>query len=160
MSLWTTSGEREIQIIADFWREVGLSTNLNVLGEALTRDIRLRASYPAFDYTRLPLAIDNLLRRTYSPQCPSESNRWIGNNRGCYRNAATDQVIERLFVSIDPGEQRTLFRELVQTQTQDLPLLPLFFDVSAWIMREGITGPRLSSEKGSLLWNVREWDSG
>jgi len=157
-SLWTTTGEREIAIVADYWKAIGISTNLTVLGEALTRDIKLRASYPGFDFTRIPIAFENMLNRTYSAQCPSEQNRWIGNNRGCYQNAANDRVIDALRIAIDPDEQRRLYRDLIKGQTEDLPVLPLYFDVSAWLLREGIVGPNVTSEKSGLLWNVETWD--
>jgi peptide/nickel transport system substrate-binding protein len=157
-SLWTTTGEREIAIVADYWKAVGITTGLTVLGEALTRDIRLRASYPGFDFTRIPIAFENMLNRTYSAQCPTEQNRWIGNNRGCYHNGANDRVIDTLRTAIDPDEQRRLYRDLIRGQTEDLPVLPLYFDVSAWLLREGIVGPNVSSERSGLLWNVETWD--
>jgi peptide/nickel transport system substrate-binding protein len=156
--LWTTTSEREIAVIGDYWRDVGVPASLTVLGESLTRDIRLRASYPGLDYTRIPLDFTGMLRRTYSEQCPGEQNRWVGNNRGCYLNSENDRLIEALYVAIDPHERRRLTRDLIKGQTEDLPVLPLYFDVTANIYRAGVSGPRMSSAEAPWLWNVVDWD--
>jgi ABC-type transport system substrate-binding protein len=102
---------------------------------------------------------DGQLRRVYGGECPTEATRWAGSSLGCYQNAEMDRIIDRITVEIDRGEQRRLWRDLVRIQSEELPALPLFFNVVTSLFREGVTGVRgFSKPNTRATWNVAEWD--
>jgi hypothetical protein len=70
-----------------------------------------------------------------------------------------DRIIDRIAVEIDRGEQRRLWRDLIRIQSDELPALPLFFNVVSSLYREGVTGVRgFSKPNTRATWNVAEWD--
>lgn len=162
--IWTTDGEQnaqELAVIADNWKALGVSVEQVVLPSAQTRNNELRASFPAFDTTAVPVTFQNVTRRVYGPTCPSEQSRWAGGNRGCYQNPDNDRLVDGLTVAIDAAEQRRLWRELVKLQSEELPVLPLYFNVQVTLFREGILGVKGDTKpRTSVTWNVAQWDVG
>ncbi len=108
--------------------------------------------------TSFPISFQFSLDRTYGPSCPTEANRFAGVNRGCYQSAENDRLTDAIRVAIDPDEQRRAYRAYARLQTEDLPALPLFFPVQAWVFREGVTGLKLNANHRAPMWNAAEWD--
>lgn len=160
--IWTTAGEQneqELAIIGDAWKSLGIGVEMVVLPAAQTRNNQLRASFPAFDTTAIPASFENTLQRVHGSSCPSEQSRWSGGNRGCYQNAEMDRTIDALTIAVDPVDQRRLYRELIRLQTEELPVLPLYFNVQVTVFREGVVGVKGDTNpRTSLTWNVDEWD--
>jgi peptide/nickel transport system substrate-binding protein len=160
--LWTTgseTAEQQLAIIGDYWKAVGVPVDQVVLGQAQTRDNRLRASFPAFDITSIPLNFQNTMRRVYGPTCPTEASRWSGGNRGCYQNLEADRLVDALNVAIDPAEQRRLTRDFIRFHTEELPVMPLNYSVNATTFREGLIGVKGDTQpRTSKTWNIAEWD--
>jgi len=152
-------GERETAIIADSWKTNGVGIEQIVRAQELQQDLRFRATFPALETTSIPIKFPGTVQRVHGPRCPTEQTRWSGGNRGCYQNAAMDRAVDALLMAVDPAEQRLLYRDLVKMQTEDLPLLPLYFKVNSTLFREGVTGVRGDTQpRTSVLWNVAEWD--
>ncbi len=162
LPLWTTAGEQneqELAIIGDNWKALGVNAEQTVLSAAQTRNNELRASFPAFDTTAVPATFENTLQRVHGPTCPTEASRWAGGNRGCYQNPDMDRVIEALTTAIEPDQQRQLYRQLVRMQSEELPVLPLYFNVQITMFRDGVLGVKGDTQpRTSVSWNVDEWD--
>ncbi len=151
--------QRTATITAPYLRAIGLGIEELVLSPADARDVKRVVSFPAIMPTNIPLTWEQNLGRLYGPRCPSEANRWTGFNSGCYQNPEHDAIIERLFTEIDPTAQRQLWRDLVRIQSEDLPVLPVFFLIVATIFREGVTGVKGDSNpRSGATWNVADWD--
>jgi peptide/nickel transport system substrate-binding protein len=163
LPVWTTAGEQneqELAIIGDNWKAMGIGVEQSVLSAAQTRNNELRASFPGFDTTAIPLTFENTLQRVYGPTCPTEGSRWAGGNRGCYQNPEMDRLVEGLTIAIDPSDQQRLYRDLVRLQTEDLPVLPLYFNVQVTLFREGVTGVKGdTTPRTSVSWNIAAWDA-
>jgi ABC-type transport system substrate-binding protein len=70
-----------------------------------------------------------------------------------------DRIIDRISVELDRDQQRTLWRDLTKIQSEDLPVLPLFFSVFVTLFRDGVTGVRGPSRPSTrTTWNAAEWD--
>lgn len=157
---WTTPGyETEVAIIADNWKAIGLGSDQVVLSPGEARDRQYVASFPAVMTTTFPISFQYWVQRHHGAACSTEANRWVGNNRGCYLNPERDRIANALNVAIDPSEQRTLYRELARVESEDVPALPLYFNVQLTVFRDGVTGvKRNTSPKTTATWNVTEWD--
>src|SRR5581483_5903072 len=162
LPIWTTPGaqsEQELAIIADSWRSAGLAVDQSVIPEPLMRDTKARASFAAFDITSIPLGEGNTLKRLYGRDCPTEQTRWQGGNRGCYQNEAMDRVVDALLRAIDTDERRELYRQLIRSETEEVAVLPLYFNINVAIFREGVRGVRGdTSPRTSVSWNAADWD--
>ncbi|HEY3115937.1 MAG TPA: peptide ABC transporter substrate-binding protein [Chloroflexota bacterium] len=152
-------GEREISIIAGNWRSLGLGVEQVVWSVGEARDNKVIATYPGFAPTSNPLAFGNTLQVMYGRLCPSEQTRWSGRNHGCYQNPEMDRVIDGLNRAIDPADQQRLWSDMVRIQTQELPVLPLYFNIQAVLFREGVTGVKGDTKpRTSSMWDVADWD--
>lgn len=155
----SAQGEQTITIVGDQWKAIGLSVELSTLGATQARDLRVRASFPGFWLAGFDISWDGQLRRVSGRECPTEASRWVGSSLGCYQNAEMDRIIDGLAVEIDRAEQRLLWRELARLQSEELPVLPLFFSVFVTLFRDGVTGVRGPSKPTTrATWNTAEWD--
>jgi peptide/nickel transport system substrate-binding protein len=151
--------QRTAAITAPYMRALGLWIDEVVLSPADARDARRVVQFPALMVTNIPLAWEQNLARLYGPRCPAEGNRWTGFNSGCYQNPQHDTIIDALYGEIDPIAQRQLWRDLVKIQSEELPVLPVFFLIVATIFREGVIGVKGDSNpRSGATWNVAEWD--
>jgi peptide/nickel transport system substrate-binding protein len=162
LSLWANPGEQESQqlaIVGDQWKSLGFGIEQTVLSSGQARDNRYSAMFPAFAIDQLAVGAETTLLRFHSSNCPTEETRWTGPNAGCYRNPEHDRIIDGLRSTVDPDQQRQLYRSLVALQATDLPVLPLFFDVEMTLFRAGVVGVRGDTRpRTSATWNVTEWD--
>jgi ABC-type transport system substrate-binding protein len=86
-------------------------------------------------------------------------SRWAGGNRGCCQNPEMDRTIEALTTAIEPDAQRRLYRDLVRMQSEEFPVLPLYFNVQITVFRDGVLGVKGDTQpRTSVSWNVTEWD--
>lgn len=155
----SAQGEQTITIVGDQWKTIGLGVELSTLSPTQARDLRLRASFPGFWLAGYDISWDGQLRRVSGSACPTEATRWVGGSLGCYQNAEMDRIIDGLAVEIDRAEQRLLWRELARIQSEELPVLPLFFSVFVTLFRDGVTGVRGPSKPSTrATWNAAEWD--
>ncbi|MBM2812611.1 MAG: extracellular solute-binding protein family 5 [Chloroflexi bacterium] len=138
---------------------MGISSEQIVLSPGEAQDRQYVASFPGVMTTTFPISFQYWITRHSGPGCSSEATRWTGDNRGCYQNAERDRVASALSVAIDPAEQRPLYRELARIESEDLPALPLYFNVQLTIFRDGVTGvKRNTMPKTTATWNIEEWD--
>jgi len=160
VGLWTTAGvEREIAIIADAWKNLGVTVDQHVLTPAENRDDRFRVSYPSFSIATFPTSFEFTVSYLHSTGCPSEQSRWRGNNRGCYQNPENDRLVDEAKVAIGPADQQRLYREIARLRTDQLPEMPLYFVINLTVFREGISGIKGAARpRGGLGWNVMDWD--
>jgi peptide/nickel transport system substrate-binding protein len=157
---WTTTGyETEVAIMADNWKAIGISADQIVLSTGQAQDRQYVAGFPGVMTTTFPISFQHWVERHGTAFCPTEANHWAGFNRGCYSNPERDRVTSALKVAIEPAEQRVLYRELARIESEDLPALPLYFNVQITIFRDGVTGvKRNTSPKTTAMWQVEEWD--
>jgi ABC-type transport system substrate-binding protein len=146
-------------IVADFWRAAGFSVEQRPLSAGESRDQRFVSLFPAIHVASLPLNFQQDLQRLYGPLCPTDQSNWTGTNRGCYVNPRMDALADRLQTTIDQHEQRQLWRDMVRIQSEELPLLPMYFNIQVELFRQGVTGVvGTARPEGSQTWNVAEWD--
>ncbi|MBM2809735.1 MAG: hypothetical protein HW416_494 [Chloroflexi bacterium] len=162
LPLWTNTDSettKTISIIGDYWNQVGAQVEQTVVPVALYRDTQYRASFPAFLYAGITASDQNFMNRVAPRACPSAETRWQGQNLGCYQNAEVQRIIDGFAGALEPAEQRELWRGFIKAVTEDLPVLPMYYRLSATVFREGITGvmgQTTPQTRGS--WNIAEWD--
>ncbi len=157
---WTTAGyEPEVAIIADNWKAIGIGADQVVLSPGEAQDRQYVATFPGVMTTTFPISFQYWIERHEGGSCPTEAKRWVGWNRGCYQNPERDRVTNVLKIAIDPAEQRPLFRELARIESEDVPALPLYFNIQLTVFRDGVTGvKRNTTPKTTATWNVEDWD--
>ena len=70
-----------------------------------------------------------------------------------------DRAVDGIYSAIDPTQQRQYWREFTRLQSEELPVLPMFFRVIVTVFREGTTGVKGHTQPLTrATWNVAEWD--
>ncbi len=162
LPLWAVTGDETtsvLAIIADYWKALGASVEQTSISRAQYRDLRYRASFPAFLYAGISTERTNVLRRVSGRQCPTAESEWVGTSLGCYQNPDLERAIDGIYAAIEPAEQRHYWREFTRLASEDLPVLPMFFRVIVTVFREGTSGVKGHTQPLTrATWNVAEWD--
>jgi len=146
-------GQQVHSIVGQDWRAVGVAVQLTVLSPALASDREHRAKMPGAIVFNHPADRYYVRGDLHSRNIPSAEDRWAGGNRAHYRSATVDALIDQLAVRITPEERIQLLRDLSREVMEDVALMPLHWVVEPIAARGGIKGIR-----GSLTWNVFEWN--
>lgn len=156
---------REIALVADFWRRLGLDVSELTPAPALARDPEWQSKFPALESTAR--GTGDQIFTTFDGRLPSTAeNRWTGANRAHYANPALDRLIDRLHATLPQREQGLVLREMGELLATDLPALPLYFAPAFAAMNRGVRalvddyagtrGP--ASGPGLMSRNAHLWD--
>jgi ABC-type transport system substrate-binding protein len=147
--------ERELVVIADFWKAVGLSTTITPPAPNLVSDREWLATYPGIQVSRLETEDAFNTRRTHTRAIAGPANRWAGRNGAGYSNPTADAIQDKLVVTVDPREQVSLHRQLLQEMMGEAAIMPLFWDVELALITKTVKGDVTAVETG---FNVATWD--
>jgi peptide/nickel transport system substrate-binding protein len=155
--------EKEAFIMADNWKAVGIEPVHEPFPIHLLRDRQARASFPGVDISSNPMGGLSAVRRFIGDAIPTPENRWTGTNRGGYSNPEWDTIGDRMRISLDESQRVALERDLVRIYTNELPSLPIYFEVQVVPVGGGLTGIQAIkgiAHTGHVMhtWNVHEWD--
>lgn len=135
------------------WQRAGVDVQLDVLSVSRARDLRVRALFPAFF-----LLSKGVLRspETYFTRSaiPLPENNFAGGNAARYGSAEIDALIERYSRTIPFGERMAVLGELVSHQTDQVMMLPLFFQGGAFVLGSA----RVKNVLAGQVWNVHQWE--
>ncbi|MEA2640065.1 MAG: peptide/nickel transport system substrate-binding protein [Chloroflexota bacterium] len=141
-------------IIADNWKAVGAQVELYEIPPALQSDRELTSTLSGSWLATLQpehLTTD----RFHSKSITSAATNWTGNNRGGYVNPKVDALLDRLTVTIPRPERIGLFKELLQDEMEDLPLIMLYWEGDILLASKGVSG---TSGGGNSTWNFFQWN--
>ena len=159
----TTAGNktRELiqQVLQSHWRKVGIDVRIRnepprvYFGETVTkRKFRGLAMYAWLS------APQNIPRSTlHSEMIPSEANGWSGQNYPGYSNKRLDKVLDDVETICEPTANTALWKELQTIYSSELPVLPLYFRATPFILPKWLKGIRPTGHQYSTTLWVEEW---
>jgi peptide/nickel transport system substrate-binding protein len=147
--------ERELVVVADYWKAVGVVANVVPGAPSRVTDREWLATYPGVQLSRLETEDAYNTRRLHSRAIAAPANRWAGRNGAGYSNPVADALQERLVVTIDRVGQLTLHRQLLQEVMGEVAIMPLFWDTELVLATKGVKGEVTATETG---WNLFTWD--
>ena len=100
---------------------------------------------------------DYTVARLRSADIATEANKYSGRNVAGYSNPRFDALLDRLHVSIDPQEQARIHIDMAREAFTDLPELPLYFQITPVVQREGWSGS-LPGNGAGFFWDIFSWD--
>jgi len=146
--------EREVSIVADYWKAVGVQVEFDLIPPARQGNREYEASMTGVFLTS-PGALNYLDARLHSRFTPSAATRWAGSNRGGYNNPAWDSLVDALAVTIDPRERINVLGQMSQTFA-DIPMMPLFWEIIPVLALRGVKLTPPSDQ--TATWGMFEWD--
>jgi len=147
--------EKQLGVVADGWKSAGVQGNTVIVPVALQADLEYAAKNPGVVVQFLggPSYYENRLHTKF---IAGPSNRWTGRNRLGYSNPRVDALLDRLVVTIDRPQWLDLHAQLLQEQMGDVPMMPLYWEVSPVVMGNGVEGP--IGGNGDVINNFIAWD--
>ena len=163
LSLMTTAGDRVRAMVSEilqaYWRRIGVDVRLRAQPARIYfgRTVR-RRQFPAMAMYAWISAPEATPRTTlHSQNIPSKQNSWQGQNYPGIRNAELDGLIEKLEVTLEFEKRLPMWKRIQQIYASELPVLPLYFRASAFVIPRWLTGIRPTGHLvPSTMW-VEEW---
>jgi ABC-type transport system substrate-binding protein len=161
LDLWTTSGsdnQRGGNVIAANLGTVGVHVNLTMVPTSRISDTEYRTSFPGLNVTAGPTDIPQTMNVGHSDQCAVAERRWVGTNRGCWKNAEYDRNFLIASTSLDPAERADAVVNALRIMTDEVGIFGLMYNLEAVAARKGLIGPGLRwPPQVGTTWNVHEW---
>lgn len=159
----TTAGNkpRELiqQVLQSQWRKIGIDVRIRnepprvYFGETVTkRKFRGLAMYAWLSAPR------NIPRSTlHSEMIPSEGNGWSGQNYTGYSNPRLDKVLDAVEIVCEPQANTALWNELQTIYSTELPVLPLYFRATPFVLPKWLKGIRPTGHQYTTTLWIEEW---
>ena len=128
-------------VLQEQWRKVGVDLELRPMEIATLASEISRGDFQM--YTLRWIGVNNdpeFFEFAFS----SERMPPMGGNRGHYRNAQLDALLDRARVESDREKRRALFGQVQKIVAEDLPYLSLWFMDNVSVHRKRIEGVRIS----------------
>jgi peptide/nickel transport system substrate-binding protein len=154
----SVQNEAERSIIAAGWRQAGFDVREATVPVAQAQDIQVRSTYPSlYNYGR-GLG-ENNLPNFHSANVAGPENRWTGSNRGGWMDPEYDRLVDTLGATLDRDERIRLLVQVAQRMSDELPAIPLYYDLGAVVHTGALRGPGPVSPEttGLVSWNVHVW---
>jgi peptide/nickel transport system substrate-binding protein len=164
IAMRTREDQTEALILADHWKQIGVSGTYEQQSPQELRDRQTRAQYTGMDISRGSMPPLTIIRSLLSDAIPTAENRWAGSNRGAYASPAWDELGRQFLGALDETRRVGIEREMIRVLTTELPLLPLMYDPDVILTGGGLTGIQAAtgtSHNGQIMHtgNVHEWDT-
>jgi peptide/nickel transport system substrate-binding protein len=159
-----TSLERAAAVVADYWRDAGIAARETVFTQGGPSERQARAAHSGVEVASGVPSLALIDGRLHSANAPSPENQWAGANRGRYANAEVDDLLDRLWVTLDSTARTGIEQAIARHVSTSLPVIPLLFYPSMAIARASIHNTRPPSMAVAPLgrlsygWNAHEWE--
>ena len=148
--------ETEMHVVADSWRRAGFDISEAITPPALVQDGQTRASFTGV-YIFGAGSWESALRGYHSSVIPSAETRWVGGNRGAWRNAEWDRLASAYDSTLDHDQRAQIAGQMARLFTEELPAISMEFDPDVIAYAKAVTGPR-AGPREATAWNIYEWD--
>jgi peptide/nickel transport system substrate-binding protein len=146
--------------VANYWEQIGVGVEQNLVSPQRAQDREYRAQYPAFELVITGNGVNSTgVRKYHSSSIPLQENRFqVAGNNSRYSHPEVDAAIDRYIVTIPMAERMQALAQLVQHQTTNLTVMGLFFATEPSMVANRIKNTTARSELASEAWNAHEWD--
>jgi len=148
----TSGADKILALMADQWKTIGVQMDIQVLSPALAADRRTLGSQP-FGIISSQSNSRSVLPPMHTNLLATDANRWSGRNLQGYSNPRVDALLDRVIVALDERDQLDLHRQLLRETTDDVALMPLYWQVDPVLVARGVTGVTYNGTT-----NIYQWD--
>jgi peptide/nickel transport system substrate-binding protein len=146
---------------AQRWKAAGIDVSEAAIPDNLRRDAAWRATFPCVEESGRPLGLA-VYTHLQSSNVMSAENGWRGTSRSGWSDPELDRAIDRFLTSPLEGDRLDAERQMVRIATTELPLIPIYIEMSVTFIGPGVTG--WQGQKRGLLpdtsesWNAHTWE--
>ena len=144
ITLGTASGRyvndtKVAEAIAAQWTAAGVKTQVEALAPPVFAKNRDEYRYSAYiaGYATTTGEMSEVLRALVATPSPERGVGWA--NKGRYSNPALDARLAEALRTVDVEKRGALLQEASRLAMDDFAILPLYFEITVWAMRKGLT---------------------
>ena len=153
--------EQAQAIIADYWKKVGVRTNIKNLPNRLLNAAENRNRWPGAFIGTHNVTVEEWQERFHTKNIPSAENKFALENVSGWNDQRKDAILDELNSIITPARSEQLQLEFLKMFSDALPHLPLYYSPEVLVAKKGLTGITPRQESGgqnSSSWNMYQWD--
>ncbi|MPZ12863.1 MAG: hypothetical protein GEU73_00280 [Chloroflexi bacterium] len=151
--------ERETAIMVDTWRRAGVDAEAYIVPVARSRDAEERATFPGVQNATGQGVWEDRMQFLRTADIGTAQNRWQGGNRGGWSHPEYDRLWETFTVTLDRAERNTQVVRMEALISEELPVIPLFFNFAATAYLNVLRGPDPGTLNDTLItFNIHEWE--
>jgi peptide/nickel transport system substrate-binding protein len=153
--------EQAQAIIADYWKKVGVRTNIKNLPNRLLNAAENRNRWPGAFIGAHNVTVEEWQERFHTKNIPSAENKFALENVSGWNDPRKDAILDELNSIITPARSEQLQIEFLKMFSDALPHLPLYYSPEVLVAKKGLTGITPRQESGgqnSSSWNMYQWD--
>jgi len=153
--------EREMSILIDTWRQVGIDTRPTVMSSTQLRDYEVRATFPSVYSTAMGGALKGGTRNLVnhiSQSIGTAANRWQGQNYSGWSNPQYDSLYQSFTSTLDPQERNRQVLQMAKLISDDAAFIMLFFNYNVSAFSSAVHGADPKAFDTLINWNIHEWE--
>lgn len=153
--------EQAQAIIADFWKKIGVRTNIKNMPNRLLNSADNRNRWPGAYIGSHNVTVEEWQERFHGKNIPTTENKFAPENVSGWNDPKKDAILDELSSIITPARSEQLQIEFCKMFSTALPHLPLNYSPEVLVVKRGLTGITPRQESGgqnSSSWNMQQWD--
>lgn len=153
--------EQAQAIISDYWKKIGVRTNIKNLPSRLLNSAENLNRWPGAYIGSHNVTVEEWSERFHSKNTPAPENKFAMENVSGWSDPRKDAILDEINSIITPQRSEQLQLQFIKMFTEALPLFPLYYSPEILVARKGLTGITPRQESGgqnSSTWNTYKWD--
>jgi peptide/nickel transport system substrate-binding protein len=153
--------EQAQAIIADYWKKVGVRTNIKNLPNRLLNAAENRNRWPGAFIGTHNVTVEEWQERFHTKNIPTAENKFAPENVSGWNDPRKDSILDELNSIATAARSEQLQLEFLKMFSDALPHLPLYYSPEVLVAKKGLTGITPRQESGgqnSSSWNMYQWD--
>jgi peptide/nickel transport system substrate-binding protein len=143
--------------IANYWQQVGVGVETNVIPIQRQRDREYRSNSPAFEMLQQGNDLGSLAT-LHSREAPVSENGYTGRSKNRYRNAEFDALIDRYFVTIQRPERMRVLGQIIHHISDQATIMGILYQVAPVMVGSRLVNIGDYGERATSAWNAHQWD--
>jgi peptide/nickel transport system substrate-binding protein len=138
-----SDAETTATVIADYWKRVGVDTQLVFVPRARINDHEWMAKFPGVrNHEMVSAPVGGASSRFRCNRVPVERNGWINHasNPAAYCTPEMDRAAQAMEGALPFSARMEPFRDMMRIALTELPYMPLYFESEAVAVRSEIGG--------------------
>jgi peptide/nickel transport system substrate-binding protein len=153
--------EQAEAIIADYWKKIGVRTNIKNLPNRLLNSAENRNRWPGAFIGSHNVTVEEWPERFHSKNIPTAENKYAPENVSGWNDPQKDAILDEINSIIPEARSEQLQLDFLKMFSEALPHLPLYYSPEILVVKRGLTGLTPRQESGgqnSSSWNMQQWD--
>jgi len=153
--------EQAQAVIADYWKKIGVRTNIKNMPNRLLNSSDNRNRWPGAYIGSHNVTVEEWQERFHSKNIPTAENKFAPENVSGWNDPKKDAILDELSSIVTPARSEQLQIEFCKMFSTALPHLPLNYSPEVLVVKKGLTGITPRQESGgqnSSSWNMQQWD--